>query len=99
MTNQYRYRVTLQNDVDDCHRKRFVAFSHPDFLDFWEAGEEARKHMTSQTCECDENHEPEHYSIIELERGEYFGASNGYHFREVYPSYKEDYQNQLELDI
>ncbi len=92
MTN-YSYRVIM---TAPCGGKQAVAFQDDRFLDFWQAGRVARKHLSSQNCyRCGGTayHKPANYSATDVTRVEPNGDT-----RDVYPAYK-DQTDQMELSI
>src|SRR5690242_1499442 len=92
---KYHYKALIENP--DCGVKRAVVFEDDRFLNWRQAGREAIRHMSSQTCiRCDKNHKNDSYCLIELERGEQ-EWDGGYNWRYVYPDYKKS--NQWELPI
>jgi hypothetical protein len=99
MAKPYRYRATLTNV--ECYGKRPIAFADDNYLDFWEAGQEAvDQHLFSQTClHCGENHSRSDYVITDLERGEWSPAMGDYQYRDVYPARSDECHPCLELDL
>ncbi len=83
---KYNYRVMMTAADEDCLGKRAVAFTDDRFLDFYGAGKEAQRHLTSQTCpRCGENHE---FCATDIERGEP-GANSQMYYRDVYPPHND----------
>lgn len=81
---EYAYKVEMTNE--DCQGKRFVVFHNNEFLDFWQAGEEAHDHMYSQNCtRCGKAHMDSSYVATHIERGEADVNGVGTSYRSIYP--------------
>lgn len=91
--SKYSYRVIMTAADEDCLGKRPVSFQDERHLDFYAAGEEAEKHLTSQTCiRCGQNHD---YCATDVVRGEP-GNNGDTYYRDVYPRQGE-YVTEPEL--
>lgn len=63
---EFGYKVTLE--ADQCSAKRFAAFHSSEELSDFEAGDQARWRISSQTCpRCGANHGPDDYFPIHVE--------------------------------
>lgn len=92
----YGYKVRLMNE--DCHTTRFTAFHDDRFLTYNQAGDEAIKHLSSQTCpRCNKNHPDDTYVPVDIERGEpdIYGVTV---WRDAYPTYDGLTQTELFAD-
>ena len=64
----YGYKVVLEAP---CGAKRFAAFHDDTFMEYNEAGEEAKYHLSAQSCpRCREYHEGNEYYPTDVQRGE-----------------------------
>lgn len=80
---EYGYKVTLEAD---CGAKRFVAFHDEEFMEYHKAGEEAKYHMTSQSCpRCREHHDDNEFFPVDVQRGEP-GYDGEMYWRDAYPT-------------
>lgn len=91
----YGYKVRLMNE--ECQTVRFVAFHDDRFLTYNQAGDEALKHLSSQTCpSCQVNHPDDTYVAVDIERGEP-SVHGGITWRDAYPY--NDGSVQMELGL
>lgn len=66
--SEYGYKVTLEAP---CGAKRFVPFHDEEYHDYFDAGEEAKKHMNPQFCvRCQEHHVPDEHRVDAISFGE-----------------------------
>lgn len=91
----YGYKVRLMNE--ECQTVRFAPFHDDRFLTYQQAGDEAVKHLSSQTCpKCGVNHPDDTYVAVDIERGEpdIYGVVT---WRDAYPYNDEAVQQELGL--
>lgn len=66
--SEFGYKVTLKAP---CGATRLVPYHDEEYLDYYDAGEEAKKHMSSQFCvRCQESHGPDDHRTDTIEFGE-----------------------------
>lgn len=69
MNSQYRYAYRAVVQAMSCGIKRAVVHNDYYDLDWWQAGKELHKQITSQTCvRCGRNHSPDDFVVTEIEQ-------------------------------